>query len=366
MSKADQGYKAAKRSTGGGYGRAIKRSTYLAKAGKDELADIYLRTQQRGIIDLLGLDHGSEQAMIIRQGLLEEYNESTMTKAEIDAATQAESRGLQATASNARKTNLLEAAAVLIDALQSRTRSRDRLDLEQGDLIDDPAMLMVDGSGWGEETYTGTQYRKHINIALDNSGSTHMPETGYCSIDMQQVAWSLMEILYAAADQFPGISWDAFTFNRVTNQHTGYYGQQYRAGLARQALQGLIVDDPLTKDARETNLAPLVEAFSRNEQKRGLIGSPRLDIILTDGDWESQEDADLAADYQAQRGSDVSTYVINLCPDNESDVALPHQFRVIPLHAIFTADDPGRAWVDRNALRTTLMEVVKQEVERQD
>jgi hypothetical protein len=39
---------------------------------------------------------------------------------------------------------------------------------------------------------------------------------------------------------------------------------------------------------------------------------------------------------------------------------------VIPLHAIITPDDPGRGWVDRDALRTTIMEVVRQEVERQD
>jgi len=365
MSRADQGYRAAKQSRGG-YGRGISHSTYLAQANKDQLADIYLRTQQRGLIDLLGLDHGSEQAMVIRQGLLEEYNESKMTKAEIDAATQAEAAGYQATAANARETRLLEAAAVLIDALQSRTRSRDRQDLEQGDLIDDAAMLMVDGSGWGEEIDSGTQYRKHINLAIDNSGSTHMPQTGFCSISMGQVAQSLVEILYAAAGQFPGVTWDTFTFNRLTIQHTGYYGQQYREGLARQALQGLVIDDPLTKDARETNLSPLVRQFLANEERRGLIGSPRLDIILTDGDWESQSDADLAADFQAQRGANVNTYVINLCPDNETDVALPHQFRVIPLHAILTPDDPGRGWVDREALRTTLMEVVKQEVERQD
>jgi hypothetical protein len=365
MSKADQGYKAAKVSRGG-FGRGKSRSTYLAEASKDQLANLYLRTQQRGLIDLLGLDHDSEQAMIIRQGLLEEYSESKMTKAEIDAATQAEQAGLQAIANSTRDTQLLEAAAVLIDALQSRTRSRDRQDLEQGDLIDDAAMMVVDGSGWGEEIDSGTQYRKHINIAIDNSGSTHMPQTGFCSISMQTVARSLIEILYAAAGQFPGITWDAFSFNRATIQQTGYYGQKHREGLARQALQGLVINDPLTKDARETNLAPLVEAFARNEAKRGMIGSPRLDIILTDGDWESQSDADLAADFQAQRGANVSTYVINLCPDNETDVALPHQFRVIPLHAILTPDDPGRGWVDREALRTTLMEVVKQEVERQD
>jgi hypothetical protein len=365
MSKADQGYKAAKQGRGG-YGRGVSRSTYLAQSRKGALADLYLRTQQRGLIDLLGLDHDSEQAMTIKQGQLEEFNEAKMTKGEIDAATQAESAGLQATAGAARETRLLEAAAVLIDALQSRTRSRDRQDLEQGDLIDDAAMLMVDGSGWGEEVANGAQYRKHVNIAIDNSGSTHMPETGFCSIDMQHVARSLIEILYAAAGQFPGVTWDAYTFNRVARQHTGHYGRAYRAEIARQALSGFVVDDPLTRDARETNLAPLVEAFARNEAKRGFIGSPRLDIILTDGDWESQADTDLAADWQAQRGANVSTYVINLCPDNETDVALPHQFRVIPLHAIITPDDPGRGWVDRDALRTTIMEVVRQEVERQD
>ena len=88
MAKADQGYtQVRRRSNRGGGGRGQLFSTYAQKARKDELASFYIRHQLQGILDVLGESPMSETAVVIRQGLTEEYNESKMTKAEIEDAT---------------------------------------------------------------------------------------------------------------------------------------------------------------------------------------------------------------------------------------------------------------------------------------
>ena len=262
---------------------------------------------------------------------------------------------------NEEETRRLHEAEVLLAALESATRPTERSGLDDGEYLDDLASLTLDGSGWGEETLGGTQYQKHVNICIDNSGSTRMPATGYCARAMADIGTNLMNVLYAAGGRWPGVTWDEFSFNRIAKQHTGKRGQEARSEATRQSLEQVWVQDPLDTDARETNLAPLLEALHRNEVERGLIGEPRIDIIMTDGEFESQEDADEAAEWQRQRGSGATTYVVNLCPDTPSDVSLPHQFRVIPLHCVTGAD--YRKEVDGEALRQTLMRIVVDEMQ---
>jgi hypothetical protein len=251
---------------------------------------------------------------------------------------------------------------VLVAALESATRPSEREGLDDGDFIDDPASLMLDGSGWGEERIGGRRYQKHVNICIDNSGSTHMDSTGYCSIAMSEVANNLVEVLYEAAGRWPRITWDAFSFNRTARQHTGSRSEQNRLEEVRQSLSHVYVDDPLNTNAVETNLAPLMQAILENESSRNLIGQPRIDIILTDGEFESQEDADEAAEWQRRRGAGVTTYVINLCPDVPSDISLPPQFRVIPLHC--TTGSTLRKEIDGDVLRQSLMRIVVDEMQR--
>ena len=363
MAKADQGYTQVRRSSNrGGGGRGQLFSTYAQKARKDELASFYIRHQLQGILDVLGESPMSETAVVIRQGLTEEYNESKMTKAEIEDATyNARAKdGSQALLSNAKQTRMAQEAVLLVDALQSATRDRELANLDEGDWVDDPVSLVADGSGWGEERLGAREFQKHVSIALDNSGSTHRASTGYCARAMQDVANNLLQVLHTTASQWPGITWDAYSFNRIANSHTGLRGKQERYQLVRQRLSNVAIPDPLRIDAIETNLAPLLERMYETEKERGLLGSPRLDIILTDGEFESQEDADRAAEWQRLRGPNVSTYVLNLCPETPSEVALPYQFRVIPLQCV--TGDELRKEVDGEALRQALMQIVLSEV----
>jgi len=362
MARSDQGYTKARQGSSrisGGRSRAF--STYAAEARKDELVAFYLDHKLRGILDVLG-DVDDETRMAIREGMTEEYNESTMTKAEIESAVYKDSRenGAQALLGNERKIRMVHEADALVAALESATRSHELENLDEGEWLDDPVGLLTDGSGWGEERLGARGYEKHVNIAVDNSGSTHMPVTGYCAAAMEDVANNLMEVLFVAASKWPGVTWDAYSYNRIAHVHTGSRGQRRRLAMVRQAMQRMVVENPRRTDAVQTNLAPLIESMYDTEVRRNLIGSPRLDIILTDGEFESQKDADAAAEWQRKRGAGVTTYVLNLCPETPSDVTLPHQFRVIPLRCVTGSE--LRKEVDGEGLRQALMQVVLSEV----
>ena len=65
MAKQDQGYRRATGSSysgGGGRGRTL--STYLAQTRKNEVADLYIRTQTSGILDVLGLEDDTDLAAV--------------------------------------------------------------------------------------------------------------------------------------------------------------------------------------------------------------------------------------------------------------------------------------------------------------
>lgn len=363
MAKSDQGYTRATSSSSGGGGRPKYASK--SKLTKAEVAQLYLRIRTEGILDMLGVEKYSDVAMQITDALGEQLEDGPKhSKDDLwDAAVEAQhGGGRQAFRNNAEDVRRHYEADMLIAALESSTRPREREQLDEGDYLDDMTSLMADGSGWGEEQLGSKSYKKHVNICIDNSGSTHMPSTGYCSAALATVAQNLMEVLYEAAGRWPGVTWDAFSFNRIAKQHTGSIGRANRAEMVRQALRHVVIPDPLDRDAVETNLGPLMEALHDNEVERGLIGQPRLDIIITDGEFESEDDAARAAEWQRQRGTGLNTYVINICPDTPSEVALPHQFRVVPLHCNIGSE--LRKEIDGEALRQTLMRIVVDEMQK--
>ena len=363
MAKLDQGYRRATGSSyrGGGGGRGRTMSTYLAQTKKDEVADLYIRTQTSGILDVLGLEHDDDIAVSIRQMLKDEIAQDKPTKATMgEGYISARSDGYQARRGQ-QDIEHAQAAEALLGALYAATRMRERADLDEGDVLDDPATALIDGGGWADEAAGRLEVRKHVNIAIDNSGSTHMPETGYCSGAMQAVADDLMRVLFDAASAHPGITYDGFSFNRIAEQATGRPGRARREKLVRDYFAGMVVYDPLKRDAVQTNLAPLVEALYKNEEALGLIGQPRLDLILTDGEFESEKDAQAAAEWQRLRGPGVTSYVLDLCPGEiEDTVELPHQFRVIPLQCL--VDEYGQKAIDSDILRQSLIQIATEEV----
>ena len=381
MAKNDQGYVRAKQSSySGGYGnRGMQMSTFLAKVKKDRVVQYYIRDRQKGILDILGQQDNQDLAMEIKQIATDEVNK--MTKKEIgdlwnSKRLENSAQGAQAyLAKNDQKK--LGSAQRLMDALYSATKATERIDLEDGELLDDPTSLLVDGQGWGDETKGRLEVRKHVNIAMDNSGSTHMPETGFCSDAIQSVTNNLIEVLDTAGSTYPYLTTDAFSFNRVTVQHTGNIGRNHRKELAYSSLRNQIVDDPLKKDAVQTNLAPLLEQMYKNEVERNKIGEPRIDIIITDGEFESVEDLDEAVEWQRKRGPNVTTYVLNLVPEEmANNLPLPYQFRVVPVNCIgnrtsyrngeesthFNNDYTPIKEVDNQVLSQVLNNIVIQEV----
>ena len=366
MAKLDQGYRkarAASSSSTGSRSRRVSMSTFLRENPKDRIADLYIRSAKKGILDVLGLHENSDMAMSIEKQLREDLKGDKKAELASGYATAANKNTRDAVG----RMNQIEEnkrtveAQALLDALYSATSMRERTDLDDGDLLDDAVNLMVDGEGWGEESKGRLEVRKHVNIAIDNSGSTHVEETGYCNRSLVSVARDLMGVLQSAGRDHEMVTYDTFTFNRVTEQHTGERGEEHRAELAFQQLQNIYVDDPLEADATETNLAPLLENFHINEVRRSKIGEPRIDIILTDGVFESPEDMAEAIEWQRRRGPCVNTYVLNVCPDDmDNNIPLPHQFKVIPVNCI--KDEFGIKEVDRDVLRQVLNRIVISEV----
>jgi hypothetical protein len=370
MAKNDQGYtKSTGSSWSGGSSRGRSRNTIIKEAKKDEIIDAYIRAEQSGILDVLGL-HPSDPdyqdiAAVIRENVEQEIADDKMTKETIYSSfsqsrrDSGEERFQAITAKQ--EIERQQSASILLDALYAATKTKERFDLDEGDMIDDPVSLMIDGSGWGQETTGRLEMHKHVSIAIDNSGSTHTSETGFCSSAMQQVTNSLLRVLYTAASEYPGVTYDGFSFNKIAECHTGQLGRDRRAALVRDQFKGVVVDDPHMVNAVQTNLSPLIRLMYENEEMKGLIGQPRLDIILTDGEFESDEDAQEAAEWQRKRGPGVTTYVLNLCPDEMEDrVALPYQFRVIPVHCI--EDGAYYKSVDSTVLKQVLNRIVVAEV----
>ena len=210
MAKNDAGYQKASRGGGssrglGGWGRERSHETYLRETKKKDLTDFYIRTRRDGILDPLGQEDNEDLAMQIVKLAKEEI--AGMTKAEIDKLWESakdDSSEDRSQAYNAeRRAERLQSASVLLEALYSATKEKERADLDDGDLLDDPVNLIVDGEGWGEETKGRLEVRKHVNIAIDNSGSTHMPETGFCSRAMHTIATNLMNELYTVGETYP-------------------------------------------------------------------------------------------------------------------------------------------------------------------
>ena len=341
MAKNDQGYsksrgRSSSSRSGGRSRRSVSKSTYLSETKKDEVADLYIRTIEKGILDVLQQGENEDLAVKIREE----------AQKDIDGKTKSEIVDMYQIAQEEQDTfpgymawsdlRHLKSAEMLLDALYSATKAKERADLDDGDLLDDPVNLIVDGDGWGEVNQAKPQVHKHVNIAVDDSGSTHTAQTGYCHNALTTVASNLMDVLHTAGKTYDYVTYDAFTFNRITEQHTGSRGREQRAEKAYAQLQGIYTEDPLKRDASKTFLAPLLESFYENEVRRNKIGEPRIDLILTDGEFESIRDMNKAVEWQRKRGPNVTTYVINVWPENTDEdlIPLPHEFRVVPVHCI--------------------------------
>ena len=367
MAKNDVGYTKSKASRssrgGGGGGRGMSMNTWLARTPKASVKQYLINEMTNERLEAMGdIPPQSELGLSIRQSVTEEVKGEKNLKQDIADRWDAK-RGSNPLRLNKKKVTKLAEAEILTEALYSFTKSKERENLDEGEFLDDPATAVIDGSGWGEEVLGRQEYRKHINICVDNSGSTHTIATGFCSKVLQEVSRSLIGILDTASQQYEGITWGVYNFNKVARCEL-FYGKdfvdEYRWFSDFYGTYFLIAD-PLQENASETRLAPLMEEIYEQESKNGLLGEPRLDIILTDGEFENQQDADKAIEIQNRRGGNVYTYILNVAPEIPSDIELPPQFRVIPVKSVSESDGVKQG-VDTESLRNVLYSIVIDEM----
>ena len=375
MAKGDYGYSrssssrsSSSRGYGGSRGRPRGQSfdTWLQQTRKNEVKDYLIRDVVKERLEAMGVEPESEIGLQIREGAREEIKDRKANKEDF-ALEWNKKRNGNPLRSNAGKVERHEEAEIILEALQSVTRVREKENLDEGEWLDDAVTtLMENTGGWGDEMVGATDYRKHVNICIDNSGSTHTPETGHCSRTMTEVVSSLCDVLSYASDQYPGVTWGVYEFNKTASckQMHGKEFSSYYNRYSSDSRTHLYINDPLQENATATNLAPLMKAIYDQEEKEDLLDSPRFDIILTDGEFETQQDADEAASSKARRGNGINSYVLNLCPEAPSEIQLPSQFRVLPLNCIYDEEYASKTVkrVDKEALRNALYSIVIDEL----
>ena len=368
MAKNDTGYyksRSSHSSGGGGRGKSI--NTWIAQTPKGSIKQYLIREVVKERLEALGgVPPQSELGLSVRQSVTEEIGDGEGigegTKDDIGMEWFKRQRGGSPLRLNQNKVQKIQEAEILLEALYSFTKAKERENLDEGDFLDDPATAIIDGSGWGEEVVGKQEFRKHVNICIDNSGSSHTDTTGFCGRVLNSVAQNLIEVLKTASQKYEGITWGVYNFNRVTKCEL-FFGKEWvdeYQYLSEWSGSHFMIDDPLKRDAEKTNLAPLMEEIFNKETEHGLINEPRLDIILTDGEFENQKDADHAIDWQRQRGGNIFTYVLNVCPELPSDIELPPQFRVIPVGTITESDQIKQ--VDTDVVRNVLYSIVIDEM----
>jgi len=375
MAKGDYGYSRSSGSSsssrggrGGGGGRSRGRSqdTWLQQTRKDDVKDFLIRDVIKERLEAMGVEPESEIGLKISQGARAEITNTKANKSEFADEWHKKRHG-NPLRSNAARVERHEEAEIILEALQSVTRVREKENLDEGEWLDDPVTTLMDNTGgWGDELVGASDYRKHVNICIDNSGSTHTPETGYCSRPMIEVVSSLCDVLSYASDHYPGVTWGVYEFNKTASckQMHGKDFTSYYNRMSSNSRTNLYLNDPLQENATATNLAPLMKAIYEQEEKEDLLDAPRFDIILTDGEFETQQDADEAASSKARRGNGINSYVLNLCPENPSEIQLPSQFRVLPLNCLFDEEYASKTVkrVDKEALRNALYSIVIDEL----
>ena len=376
MAKGDYGYSrssgsrssGSSRSGGGGRGRSrgLSQDTWLQQTRKDDIKDFLIRDVIKERLEAMGVEPDSEIGLKISQGARDEITNTKANKSEFADEWHKKRHG-NPLRSNAGRVERHEEAEIILEALQSVTRVREKENLDEGEWLDDAVTTLLDNSGgWGDELVGATDYRKHVNICIDNSGSTHTPETGYCSRPMTEVVSSLCDVLSYASDQYPGVTWGVYEFNKTASckQMHGKEFSSYYNRYSSDSRTNLYLNDPLQENATATNLAPLMKAIFEQEEKEDLLDAPRFDIILTDGEFETQQDADEAASSKARRGNGINSYVLNLCPEAPSEIQLPSQFRILPLNCLFDEEYASKTVkrVDKEALRNALYSIVIDEL----
>lgn len=235
-------------------------------------------------------------------------------------------------------------------------RTRYKTGLREGDWIEDPERVYMDGAVFGEEVRVASEIKLQIALCVDVSKSTYF--NGTAAIIGKAVV-ALDRMIRKAQAELPegALSYRLFAFNRNTyvvgpdrvmeldtsapsKERDGEvaetsaihrWGTWYvkpeggvkQSGLSfeqaaskRRGYFGMGVNCKMGYDNNweDTLVTPLFEAIEAWEQTDGDPHAYRVDIILSDGEWDNYSDVQAATRVQERRNGRLTTFMLNFLP----------------------------------------------------
>lgn len=229
-------------------------------------------------------------------------------------------------------------------------RYKDRIGVDQGDWIEEPARAYSDGNIFGEEVRTISEGKLQITVTLD--GSNSMWNQGMMEF-AGPTFQALDEMIRKAQAAMPEgvISYAPFLFHetayrlpeafrkyfQVTKDTYKYKGETLSrkfkcpdvaslSAFEEAVAAGDLPPMPVLGSyesgrylrkyklsGEDTLVAPLFKAISEWEADND-HNATRLDIIITDGMFENKYDVEEASHIQEQRNGKLSTVLLNFLP----------------------------------------------------
>jgi hypothetical protein len=239
-----------------------------------------------------------------------------------------------------------------ISELATAIKFRMKLGLSQGDWIEEPERYFTDGLVFATEEATASNVKLQITVSMDASTSMWannlMRFAGPTFIALDRI------IRKAVADLPEGsVHYAPFIFHgkalklpaAFLNNYVGRVDWKSREDKAHESpwpnfpawdswtrarelgqvpAESRYTDWPLS--GKDTRLAPLFQAIKDWEEKEGDTSAVRLDIVITDGVLENDEDVKEATRIQEDRNGKLRTVFLNFLPLKEwSESQLPER-----------------------------------------
>ncbi len=204
---------------------------------------------------------------------------------------------------------------------------REKVDLPEGDWLDDPVAAVQGKPGFAEEYNVKQGIRLHINLCLDCSNSMIYNRTARVAV---AATYTLYAMLDNVRERLPEGTLDVSVWQFAKyKEGTGvtcmtnrdYYNDNKLLTKQQRTIEAI---SKVGMDGEDTYIAPLFRSLYNWEQGAGWTGEARLDIILTDGVLEHKKDRKEASDWQLKRDGGLSTVLLNFLPMKEwAEVYLP-------------------------------------------
>lgn len=195
---------------------------------------------------------------------------------------------------------------------------------DEGEWIDDPVSLLSTGYGYGTETEKPSGLKVHINLALDLSNSM---VNNRIHADATKTLVRFHLVMRNLITQHQDISAATFSFSDNDTYDATKEGKL--AKLISDHSEQIDTDKRFLGNLeiyRETKswyfsgtdtwFYPLFERLLNHEKRHNLIGTTRIDLIITDAVFEHKTDGTRCSDIQYERGPGVKSVFLNFVPEN--------------------------------------------------